>query len=93
MRADDGSLTARFISAWAPPVPFYNRLVETFPQLFLEYEYAEWEMGFAGYGIAGLDKNPHHFVYNSKEEMDALKSSRIWHVNIWNPHYISSDSE
>lgn len=92
-KGEDGALEAKFISAWAPPVAFYNRIVETYPQLYLEYEYAEWEMGFAGYGIGGLGKNPHHFEYDSKEEMEALKSSRTWHVSIWNPHFSLSDDE
>jgi hypothetical protein len=90
-REDDGSLTARFFSAWSPPLAFYNRIVETYPQLHLEYEYAVWEMGCAGYGIGGSD--PHHFGYDSKEEMGGLKTSRHWHVTIWNPHFSSPESE
>jgi hypothetical protein len=84
-READGSLTTRFFSAWNPPVAFYKRIAETYPQLNLEYEYAEWEMAYAGYGV-GAEK-PSHFEYNSKEEMDTLKQSRQWHVTIWNPHF------
>lgn len=93
VKQDDGSLVAKFISAWAPPVAFYNRIVETYPQLYLEYEYAEWEMGFTGYGVGGIEKTPHHFEYQSKEEMESLKTSRNWHVTIWNPHFSSSDED
>lgn len=82
----DGSLTARFFSAWSPPLAFYKRIAETYPQLSLEYEYAVWEMTCAGYGTA-TDENPSHFEYDSKEEMEALKQSREWHVTIWNPHF------
>jgi hypothetical protein len=85
-READGSLVARFFSAWSPPVAFYKRIAETYPQLRLEYEYAVWEMACAGYGTA-TDEKPSHFVYDSKEEMEELKQSREWHVTIWNPHF------
>jgi hypothetical protein len=85
-RKDDGSLTARFFSAWNPPFVFYKRIAETYPQLNLEYEYDIWEMQSAGYGTAN-DEKPSHFEYDSKEEMEDLKRSREWHVTIWNPHF------
>jgi hypothetical protein len=89
-READGSLTTRFFSAWSPPLVFYKRIAETYPQLNLEYEYAIWEMSCAGNGTAGVE-NPSHFEYDSKEEMETLKQSREWHVAIWNPHFSGAE--
>lgn len=84
-RESDGSLTTCFFSAWAPPLIFYKRITETYPQLHLEYEYSVWEMECVGYGTS--TENPSHFEYTSKDEMEELNRSREWHVTIWNPHF------
>jgi hypothetical protein len=84
-REDDGSLTARFFSAWSPPLAFYKRILETYPKLQLEYEYAVWELKFAGYGFGSAI--PRHFEYNTKEEMHALMHLRDWNVHIWHPRF------
>jgi hypothetical protein len=91
-REDDGSLTTRFFSAWSPPLAFYNNIIETYPQLRLEYEYTIWEMGYAGHGVGGSGSDRCYYQYQSKEEMDELKRLRDWHLNIWNPHFASPSS-
>jgi hypothetical protein len=84
---EDGSLEARFLSAWCPPLAFYNTLAVRFPEIKLEYEYSEWGVGFAGHGIAKLNGEPIHYSYTSKEELDELTALRLWHLWIWNPHF------
>ena len=84
----DGSLQTRFFSAWAPPVAFYNRLASAFPGIQVEYEYAEWGMGFVGYGKGGTkETEPTHLSYETKEELDEIKKSRVWQIDVFNPHF------
>jgi hypothetical protein len=84
---EDGSLEARFLSAWCPPLAFYNALAIRFPEIILEYEYSEWGMQFAGYGVAKPNGEPIHYSYDSKEELDELNALRLWHLWIWNPQF------
>ena len=81
-----GGLEAHFISAWAPPVPFYDALVKQYPGLQINYEYAEWEVGFCGYGIGG--KEPNHYRFETKDELEELNRARNWHVRLWNPYFV-----
>jgi len=84
-------LEATFISAWAPPLPFYNTLATQYPDLQFEYEYTEWGMGFCGHGIGRFEGLPHHYNFGTKEEMEDLNRFRNWHVCIWNPHFIEPE--
>jgi hypothetical protein len=84
----DGVLESRFLSAWTPPIAFYNTLATLFPEITLEYEYTEWGMGFVGYGTAKPDGEPTHYRYESKEELDELNGLRLWNVWVWNPHFM-----
>jgi hypothetical protein len=87
-RARDGSLQAFFISAWSPPLPFYNRLAEKYPSITIEYEYTEWGVGFCGYGVGRPGGEPNHFNFETREDMRALNEMRQWTLHIWNPHYL-----
>jgi len=86
-READGSLQAMFISAWSPPLPFYNRLAEKYPSVTIEYEYTEWGIGFCGYGVGRPGGEPTHYNFGSREDMRALNEMRQWTLTIWDPHY------
>lgn len=86
-RESDGSLQAFFISAWSPPLPFYNRLAEKYPSITIEYEYTEWGIGFCGYGVGRPGGEPTHYNFETREDMRALNEMRQWALAIWNPHY------
>jgi len=86
-READGSLQAMFISAWSPPLPFYNRLAEKYPSVTIEYEYTEWGIGFCGYGVGRPGGEPNHYNFGSREDMRALNEMRQWTLTIWDPHY------
>lgn len=80
-------LETYFESAWAPPIPFYNFLARTFPDLKIEYEYHEWGIGFCGYGIGG--EEPFHYSYHDNlADLPTIREERDWKINIWNPHEI-----
>jgi hypothetical protein len=91
LQSVNGGLEATFISAWAPPIPFYNTLATQYPDLQFEYEYAEWGMGFCGHGIGRFEGLPNHYDFGTKEEMESLNQFRKWHVCIWNPHFIEPE--
>lgn len=90
-KCTDG-VEAFFVSAWSPPVAFYNRIAEKYPELKVEYEYSVWEMGFVGYGVGASEGEPNHFRYQSKDEMKNIIDMRKWNISIWNPHFIENDS-
>jgi hypothetical protein len=81
----NGGLEAFFESAWAPPIPFYNFLVKTIPDLVIQYEYSEWEIGFCGYGKGG--EEPIHYSYHEDlHELPLIRAEREWKMDLWNPH-------
>ncbi len=86
VRNDRGGIEAFFISAWAPPLEFYKRLVEAFEGIRLEYEYHEWMLGFAGFGIGGSGE-PTHFSYESDDDISLMKKIHSWKLKISNPHF------
>jgi len=86
-RDTEGALQAHFISAWSPPIPFYNRLAEKYPSIKIEYEYTEWGMEMCGYGVGSPGGKPTHYNFGSPEEINELKALRHWNVCIWSPHF------
>jgi hypothetical protein len=82
----DTILEAHFRSAWTPPIPFYKKLVEHFPELVIEYEYSEIHSGIVGHGTTAPETREVHYTFDTQEEIDELKGLRCWHVSIWNPH-------
>jgi hypothetical protein len=74
LRNGQGGIQAFFISAWAPPIEFYNRLVEKFGDIRIEYEYHEWSMGFAGFCVAGVaeSREPTHFSYECADDINLM---------------------
>ena len=86
-RKEDGSLFADFLSLWAPPVPFYNRLAERYPTVKIDYEYVEWGFQFCGYGVGAPGGESHHYYFNSREDLRELNELRVWNVSVWNPHF------
>lgn len=89
----NGGLEARFLSAWAPPLPFYNTLATQYSGLQVEYEYTEWGIGFCGHGVGSAGGEPNHYNFGTREEMEALNQSRNWHVCIWNPHFADPEDQ
>jgi hypothetical protein len=92
MRNSSGGIEAFFISAWSPPLHFYNRLVERFEDIRLEYEYHEWRMGFAGFGIGGTGE-PTHFSYECDDDISLMKKVHDWKLTISSPHFDSEPVE
>lgn len=90
-RVTDGSIQAFFISAWCPPIQFYNRLAEKYPSVRIEYEYTEWGVGFCGHGVGQRGGEPNHYNFGSREQMRALIEMRPWSITIWDPHYMAED--
>jgi len=88
----NGGLEAFFLSAWTPPIPFYNTLASQYPDLQFEYEYTEWGMGFCGHGIGRFEGLSSHYNFGTKEEMEDLSRFRNWHVCLWDPHFIEPDA-
>lgn len=88
-------ITLFFQTSWAPPIEFYRRLVETYPDLSIYYEYNEFYMSFCGYGsfrTNNLQSQPNHFLWNSKEELEQIKSSHPWYMTPWDPHFHSTST-
>ena len=92
-RDTEGALQAHFISAWSPPIPFYNTLAEKYPSIKIEYESTEWCMGFCGYGVGSPGGKPTHYNFASPEEINELNALRHWNVCIWNPHFSPTEKE
>ncbi len=86
-RCAEGGIEAFFISAWCPPLEFYNRLLEEFKDIRIEYEYHEWQMAFAGFGVAGRGMEPTHYSYESAEDIELMKRDHKWRLEISNPHF------
>lgn len=81
------AIEAYFISEWAPPISFYNRLVERFADIRIEYEYHEWQRAFAGFGVAGAALEPTHFSYECNDDINLMRRAHEWHISISNPHF------
>ena len=90
-RKEDGSLCADFLSMWAPPVPFYNRLAERYPTVKIDYEYIEWGFRFCGYGVGTPGGEAHHYYFSSREDLRELNELRAWNVSVWNPHFTGEE--
>lgn len=88
----DGALQAFFISAWSPPIPFYNRLAEKYPSVTIEYEYTEWGIGYCGYGVGRPGGEPTHSMFGDRESIRALNDSRQWALTIWSPHFADDEN-
>jgi hypothetical protein len=66
--------------------------VRAHPETVIEYQYACWETGFIGYGTMRIDNvedEPHHFSYNTPEDLnEAIRSNEgCWKVWTGNPHF------
>jgi hypothetical protein len=46
--SSQGEIEYNFLTAWAPPVPIFNKLRDEFPELDISWQYDEPGMGFAG---------------------------------------------
>ena len=93
IRNGESGIQTFFISAWNPPIQFYNRLVEEFCDIRIEYEYHEWRMGFAGFGIAGFALEPTHFSYECSDDISLMQRVHRWHLQIQNPHFTTYDDD
>jgi len=51
----DNHVTYHTMTAWSPPAPVIQKMIEMFPALYFRYEYFEAGMGFQGeiYGRDG----------------------------------------
>jgi hypothetical protein len=74
-----------FQTAWAPPVFFYQKLSNIYPQLEIYYEYNEWGMGFCGHG---RNSDIHvHLNYETKDELELICKDHDWYMQPFNPHF------
>ncbi len=94
--SDDGKyIELFFISPWAPPLKFYKKLVEVFPDLMIKYEYNEWGNMFCGHGIAIPDNTPepNHYSYRSEEELQSIVRGYTWTLVPYNPYFYDTSDE
>jgi hypothetical protein len=90
-----GFLEAEFQTAWNPPVQFYRRLVEKYPEIEIYFEYNEYMMGFCGFGnfnrTTFTNHTTHtHLTWESPQELQTIQESRSWVSEPWDPHYESN---
>ena len=86
----NNEIVTEFISAWSPPISFYIHLVNIIPDIIIEYEYYEYMMTFAGYGLISLDKNNNiyeHLTYENEEELNVIINLRDWNLDIRNNYF------
>jgi hypothetical protein len=87
-----GHLEGEFQTAWNPPVQFYRRLVEKYPEIEIYFEYNEYMMGFCGYGtfnaVTYRQHTAHtHLTWETPEELETIQDGRVWIMTPWDPHY------
>ena len=69
-----------FDTAWSPPIQFFERLAEMFPNLTMEMEYEEPGMAFCGiihYSDGDIDHSPGEIIQVS----DCCEKEVYWHDN------------
>lgn len=68
-----------FISAWQPPIPFYEKLIIFYPNINIEFEYIEYNMMICGYGN---NKSILNLEYYTREELEKINNMKKWNIHI-----------
>jgi hypothetical protein len=77
----DNRLETTFVSAWNPPLSFYNALVRKYPDLEIYYEYHEPKAGICGHGTAGgIITKPQttFYKYDNAHTYETIKTLHKW---------------
>ncbi len=96
-RIDNNTCEFMFITAWNPPLAFYENLLIKFQGMQLYYEFYEYNMGFCGYGSGGgmvyrLNSKT-FYKYDNKQEYEQACEAHDWICRPFDPYFCDSDSE
>ncbi len=81
-----GGITSRFFSHNTPPIAFYKKLHETYPDLVIYYEFEASHNNTAGYGEISSKNSyatTHH--YTTEHQLAAIARAYHWHLPIYHP--------
>lgn len=85
-------LECTFSTDAVPPLPFYRKLVERFPDIRLTYEYFHWRRGIVGHGhINRFNMRatlPIAYSFSDLGQLAAIRSTRLWTLNLAKPGYL-----
>ena len=72
-----------------PPLPFYRKMVERFPDIRITYEYFHYRRGIVGHGrIHRFNAHrtlPIAYNFIGLGELAAIRSTRLWTLNLAKP--------
>jgi hypothetical protein len=78
---NENRIEATFISAWNPPLGFYDLLARKYPDLEFYYEYQEPTAGICGHGNAGgIVRKPQttFYKYDDADQYESIKTLHNW---------------
>jgi len=82
-------LDATFNTDSFPPLPFYRKLINLFPDIRITYEYFHWQHGIVGHGhitAANACKTlPTAYAFKSLGELASIRSTRLWCLPLAKP--------
>ena len=82
-------LECTFSTDAVPPLPFYRKLVERFPDIRLTYEYFHFSRGIVGHGhinrFNAQRTLPIAYSFTGLGELAAIRSTRLWTLNLAKP--------
>lgn len=89
LRQRHAHLECNFSTDAVPPLPFYRKMVERFPDLRLTYEYFYFRRGIVGHGnITRFNMSrtlPIAYTFRGLGELAAIRSTRLWTLNLAKP--------
>lgn len=95
-RSRDDICEFLFVTAWNPPLDFYENLLRKYQGLKIYYEFFEYDMGFCGYGSGGdivYSLNKTFYKYDNKEEFDQICDDYAWTYRPFDPYFTDPVSE
>jgi hypothetical protein len=82
-------LVCTFTTDAVPPLPFYRKMVERFPDIQLTYEYFHYRRGIVGHGhinrFNALRSLPIAYSFHNLGQLAAIRSTRLWDLNLARP--------
>jgi hypothetical protein len=87
---NENRMEATFISAWNPPLGFYDLLARKYPDLEFYYEYHEPKAGICGHGRGGgIITKPQttFYKYDNIERYETIKTFHKWTYEPFDPFY------
>ena len=95
-RPSDDVCEFLFVTAWNPPLDYYENLLRKYQGLKIYYEFFEYDMGFCGYGSGGdivYVLNKTFYKYETKEEFDQICEDYEWTNKPWDPYFTDDTSD